>query len=119
MLGFSVSERAASRWMRKAPGNSDPAQRWVVFPSNHRKPITAMDFFTVPTLTFGRICCLFVISHDRVIFRTAMRQESDERCAAQQLREALSYDSNLRKKIYKAACIGFPKRSHQSFLAHI
>jgi len=24
-----------------------------------------MDFFTVPTITFGVLCCFFIISHDR------------------------------------------------------
>ena len=23
-----------------------------------------MDFFTVPTITFGTLCCFFIISHD-------------------------------------------------------
>jgi hypothetical protein len=27
--------------------------------------IAAMDFFTVPTLTFGVLYCFFVIGHDR------------------------------------------------------
>jgi hypothetical protein len=33
--------------------------------SNHREAIAAMDFFTVPTLTFGVLYCFFVIAHDR------------------------------------------------------
>jgi len=41
------------RWMRKAPRNPEPAKRWAAFLSNHREVIAAMDFFTVPTLTFG------------------------------------------------------------------
>ena len=53
MLGFDISERTVLRWMRKAPRNSDPAKRWVAFLNNHREAIAAMDFFTVPTFTFG------------------------------------------------------------------
>ncbi len=65
MLGFEISERTVLRWMRKAPRDSDPAKGWVVFLRNHREAIAAMDFFTVPTLAFGLLYCLFVISHDR------------------------------------------------------
>jgi putative transposase len=65
LLGFDVSERTISRWMRKAPRDPEPAKRWLTFLRNHREAIAAMDFFTVPTLTFTALCCLFIISHDR------------------------------------------------------
>jgi hypothetical protein len=53
MLGFDISERTISRWMKRAPRDSEPAKRWRVFLKNHREAIAAMDFFTVPTITFG------------------------------------------------------------------
>src|SRR5580658_10298037 len=31
--------------------------------ANHREAIVACDFFTVPTLTFQRLSCFFVIEH--------------------------------------------------------
>jgi putative transposase len=31
MLGFDVSERTISRWMRRAPRNPAPAKRWLSF----------------------------------------------------------------------------------------
>ena len=65
MLGFDVSERTVLRWMRKAPRNPEPAIRRAASPSNHRESIAAMDFFTVPTLTFGVLYCFFVIGHNR------------------------------------------------------
>jgi putative transposase len=65
LLGFDISERTVLRWMRKAPRNPDPAKRWAAFLSDHREAIAAMDFFTVPTLTFGVLYCFFVIAHDR------------------------------------------------------
>jgi putative transposase len=52
-LGFDVSERSASRWIRRAPRDPHPVKRWLTFLRNHREAIVAMDFFTVPTLTFG------------------------------------------------------------------
>jgi putative transposase len=63
MLGFEPSERTISRWMKRAPREPDRAKRWLVFLRNHREAIAAMDFFTVPTITFGVLYCFFVISH--------------------------------------------------------
>jgi hypothetical protein len=37
MLGFDVSERTVSRWMKRAPGDPDPAKRWLAFLRNHRE----------------------------------------------------------------------------------
>src|SRR5208337_5673831 len=65
ILGFDISERTVLRWMRRAPRDPEPAKRWKAFLSNHREAIAAMDFFTVPTLTFGVLYCFFVIAHDR------------------------------------------------------
>jgi hypothetical protein len=49
MLGFDLSERTVSRWMRRAPKNPEPAKRWAAFLNNHREAIAAIDFFAVPT----------------------------------------------------------------------
>ena len=65
MLGFDLSERTVFCWMRRTPRSPEPAKRWAAFLSNHREAIGAMDFFTVPTLTFGALYCFFVIAHDR------------------------------------------------------
>jgi putative transposase len=64
MLGFDISERTVLRWIRKVPKSPVSAKRWSTFLNNHREVIAAMDFFTVPTLTFGLPHC-FVIAHDR------------------------------------------------------
>jgi putative transposase len=53
MLGFDLSERTISRWMKRAPKDPDRAKHWLAFLRNHREAIAAMDFFTVPTITFG------------------------------------------------------------------
>src|ERR1035438_477329 len=65
MIGFDLSERTVSRWMKRAPRGPDPAKRWLAFLRNHREAIAAMDFFTVPTIAFGVLYCFFVIRHDR------------------------------------------------------
>jgi transposase InsO family protein len=94
MLGFDISERTVLRWMRKAPRNHEPAKRWAAFLENHREAIAAMDFFTVPTLTFGVLYCFFVIAHDRrrIMFCNVTKHPTSA-WVAQQLREAFPYDS--------------------------
>ena len=52
MLGFDVSERTISRWMRRAPRDPEPAKRWLAFLKNHWEAVAAMDFFTVPSVIF-------------------------------------------------------------------
>ena len=50
MLGFDLSERTISRWMKRAPRDADRAKRWLAFLRNHREAIAAMDFFTCQRL---------------------------------------------------------------------
>ncbi len=94
MLGFDISERSVSRWMRRAPRDVDLAKRWMAFLNNHREAIAAMDFFTVPTLTFNVLYCFFVIAHDRrrILHFNVTRHPSSV-WVIQQLREAFPYDS--------------------------
>ncbi len=93
-LGFDVSERTVSRWVSRAPKKPEPAQRWRVFLQNHREAIAAMDFFTVPSLTFGVLYCFFVIAHDRRrILHCNVTRHPTGLWITQQLREALPYDS--------------------------
>ena len=54
--------------MKRAPRDPQPAKRWLTFLRNHREAIAAMDFFTIPTITFGVLYGFFVISHDRRLF---------------------------------------------------
>jgi putative transposase len=94
MLGFDVSERTVLRWMRKAPRNPEPVRRWAAFLSNHREAIAAMDFFTVPTLTFGVLYCFFVIAHNRRrILHCNVTKHPTSAWVIHQLREAFPFDS--------------------------
>jgi putative transposase len=94
ILGFDLSERTVLRWMRRAPRRLEPAKRWAAFLSNHREAIAAMDFFAVPTLTFGVIYCFFVIAHDRRrILHCQVTRHPTSAWVIQQLREAFPYDS--------------------------
>ena len=89
MLGFDVSERTISRWMSRAPRKPEPAKRWLSFLHNHRETIAAIDFFTVPTVTFHLLYCFFIISHDRRrILHFNVAQHPTSSWIVQQLREA-------------------------------
>jgi hypothetical protein len=105
MLGFDISERTVSRWMRKAPRSPELAKRWAAFLDNHREAIAAMDFFTVPTLTFGVLHCFFVIAHDRrrILHCNVTRHPSSLWITLQQLREAFPYDATSNYLIFDRA----------------
>jgi len=94
MLDFDVSERSISRWMKRAPKDPELAQRWQAFVRNHRDAIAAMDFFTVPTVTFQLLYCFFIISHERrQILHVNVTRHATSTWIAQQLREAFPYES--------------------------
>ncbi|MHB8540372.1 MAG: integrase core domain-containing protein [Candidatus Acidiferrales bacterium] len=101
MLGFDVSERTISRWMRRAPRDPEPAKPWLAFLRNHREAIAAMDFFTVPTITFGVLYCFFVIAHDRRrILHFNVTRHPTSLWVVQQLREAFPFESAPRFLIF-------------------
>jgi hypothetical protein len=64
-LGLDVSERTVSRYLRRLSPRDKARQLWSPFLHNHRDGIVAMDFFTVPTLTFRVLYCFFVLEHGR------------------------------------------------------
>jgi hypothetical protein len=65
-LGFDISERTVSRYLaRRQPGQGDAGKNWLAFLKSNRETIAALDFFTVTTVTFRLLYCLFVIDHGR------------------------------------------------------
>src|SRR2546427_5575420 len=101
MLGFDVSERTISRWMKRAPRDPDSARRWLSFLENQREAIAAMDFFTVPTITFGVLYCFFVINHDRRrILHFNITKHPTSGWIIQQLREAFPFGAAPRFLIH-------------------
>jgi putative transposase len=88
-LGFVLSERSVSRYLRAVQRRGDPGKRWLTFLRNHREAIVALDFFIVPTVSFRVLYCLFVIEHARrriLHFHVTAHPNSD--WVVQQLREA-------------------------------
>jgi len=70
-------------------GDPDHANRWLTFLRNHREAIAAMDFFIVPTITFGVLYCFFIIGHDRRgMLHVNVTKDPTSAWIIQQLREA-------------------------------
>jgi transposase InsO family protein len=90
-LGFEVSESTVARYLRRLRRRRDPSKRWLAFLANHREAIVAIDFFTVPTLTFKLLYCFFVIEHGRRrILHFNVTSHPTSEWVVQQLREAFS-----------------------------
>ena len=97
MLGFDISERSVSRWMRRAPRIGDGRQRWLTFLGNHREASAAMDFFTMPTATFSMLYCFFIIGHDRRrILYFNVTHHPTTTWIVQQLREAFPFEPSTK-----------------------
>jgi hypothetical protein len=101
MLGFDLSKRTISRWMKRAPRDPQPAKRWLAFHRNHREAIAAMDFFAAPTITFGILYGFFVISYDRRrILPFNVTKHPTSSWIVQQLREGFPFESAFRFLIF-------------------
>ncbi len=61
LLGYTVSQATVAKYMPKT--RKPPSQTWRTFLTNHVSDIAAIDFFTVPTLTFGVLYGFLVLRH--------------------------------------------------------
>ena len=64
-LSIAISERTVSRYLARVQPRRRAGQQWLSFLKNHREVIAAIDFFTVPTLTFRLRYSFFVIDPGR------------------------------------------------------
>jgi putative transposase len=63
LLGHDVAESTVAKY--RVRGSTSPSQTWKTFLTNHAKQIAAIDFFTIPTLTFRNLYCFIILLHDR------------------------------------------------------
>ncbi len=90
-LGIEVSEATVSKYMIKR--REPPSQAWRTFLENHAKEIVALDFFTVPTVTFRILFVLIILSHDRRrILHVNVTEHPTAAWTARQLIEACGLD---------------------------
>ena len=62
-LGIEVAVSTIARYMVRQ--RKPPSPSWRAFLENHVKDLVAIDFFTVPTATFGVLFGFLVLAHDR------------------------------------------------------
>jgi transposase InsO family protein len=117
-LGFDISERTVARYLRQLHRRGDPKRSWLTFLKNHREVIVALDFFTVPTVTFRLLYCFFVIEHERrKILHCNVTAHPTGDWVIQQLRETFSGEEPYRYVIldhdarFNAEMIAFLKSS--------
>ncbi len=118
-LGFDISERTVSRYLaRRLPRRGDAAKNWIAFLRNHREAIAAIDFFTVPTVTFRLLYCFFAIDHGRrKILHFNVTAHPTAEWVVQQLRQTFSDSDRHRYVIldrdskFSAEVIGFLRSS--------
>lgn len=84
-----MSERSVARYLQRIGGGRGNSRQWLAFLHNHREALVALDFFTVPTVTFQLLYCFFVIEHGRrrILHCNVTRHPTAE-WMVQQLREA-------------------------------
>jgi putative transposase len=62
-LGLEISQATVSKYM--ARHRRPPSQTWRTFLDNHLRSLVAVDFFTVPTVTFKVLFVLVILAHHR------------------------------------------------------
>jgi hypothetical protein len=101
LLAFTVSSSCWVLTSPREPSRGGWSERpeipghpkgWSAFLENHKEEVAAMDFFTVPTITFGVLYGFFVISHDRRrILHFNVTKHPTSTWIIQQLREAFPF----------------------------
>jgi len=109
MLGYTkkqISQRTVSRYLKKIrvddPGNiKKKRQQWKTFLENHREHIMAMDFFTVPTISFKILYVYFIIDHARrKIVHVNVTEHPTAEWVIQQLKDAFPFESSPQYLIF-------------------
>lgn len=91
LLGHSVAESTVAKYMVRP--RKPPSPTWRAFLKNHIGTIAAVDFFTVPTITFRVLYCFIVLRHDRrQLVHVNVTANPTAQWAARQVRQAFPYD---------------------------
>jgi len=91
LLGHEVAESTVAKYMIRQP--KPPSQNWRTFLENHVGQIAAIDFFTVPTITFRVLYVFLVLRHERRrLAHFNVTTSPTAQWTAQQIVEAFPYD---------------------------
>ncbi len=95
LLGYTVAQATVAKYMPKT--RKPPSQTWRTFLTNHVSDIAAIDFFTVPTLTFGVLYGFLVLRRaQRQVVHFNVTAHPTAKWTAQQMVEALPFDEKPR-----------------------
>ena len=95
LLGYSVAESTVAKYMTRQP--KPPSQTWRSFLKNHIGQIAAIDFLTVPTISFRVLYVFLVLRHShRCVVHFNVTTNPTAQWAAQQIVEAFPYDQSPR-----------------------
>ena len=101
-LGYKVSKDTVAKYLPRRPRHSGPPRslRWGTFLRMHLPGTLAIDFLTVPTVTFNVLYVFFVLSRDRRrILHINVTAHPHAEWAAQQVVEAVGFDTSTSRLI--------------------
>ncbi len=95
LLGYEVAESTVAKYRVRI--RKPPSQTWKSFLQNHAGQIAAIDFFTVPTVTFNILYGFVVLLHDRrQVVHFNVTAHPTARWTAQQMIEAFPEETTPR-----------------------
>jgi transposase InsO family protein len=95
LLGYAVAESTVAKYMVRTRKPSSPT--WKTFLKNHLHELAAVDFFTVPTVTFRVLYVFVVLSLDRRrVLHFHVTTSPSAEWTAQQVVEAFPFDTASR-----------------------
>lgn len=92
LLGHDVAESTIAQYIDRT--SKPPSPTWRTFLKNHAAQIAAIDFFTVPTVTFSVLYCFVILRHsDRKILHVNVAAHPNAEWTANQVVQAFPYNS--------------------------
>ena len=90
-LGIAVAQSTVARYLPRL--RKPPSQTWRTFLTNHLAQTAAIDFFTVPTVTFRVLFVFVVLSHERRrVVHFGVTERPTQEWTMQQMREGFPWD---------------------------
>jgi putative transposase len=90
-LGITVAKSTVEKYRARPRKPSSPT--WKTFLKNHARDVVALDFFTVPTVTFKVLFVLVILAHERRrIVHVNITEHPTAVWTAQQVVEAFPWD---------------------------
>ena len=91
-LGINISQASVAKYMVRH--RKLPSQTWRTFLKNHLSSMAAVDFFTVPTISFNVLYVFIVLAHNRrSILHFNVTPHPTAEWTARQVLEAFPFDS--------------------------